>query len=305
MVFALLFADIAAAQQDPMVTQNMFNQLAINPGYAGSIDGIEANAIIRNQYMGFEGAPVTQFFNVHSGLKFLGHKHGVGLSLINDAIGFDNNLGVKLNYAYRTTAGAGDLGIGLYAGFLNKNMKGQKWVYPDGTGGSTDNLVPTTEQKPMVFDMGLGLYYKIDNLYMGLSFAHLTKPEVKYSDGSSFIGRSYFLTVSYNYQLTNPLFELRPSLFICSDIASNQVGINSLLYYNKRFWGGFTYRTVDAISVMAGLEMLGGLQLSIAYDINTSALRTYNSGSLEVMVGYAFTFKVEKDKKTYKSIRYL
>lgn len=298
---------IGYGQQDPHVTMNMFNHMAINPGHAGSFDGISAGSVVRNQYMGFSddggSAISTQYFNAHGRIKLFGMYHGLGLSLLNDKIGFNNNLGMNLAYAYRTTAGSGDLGIGVNLGFMNSKLESAEWIYP--TNGTPDVAVPSKEAKAMTFDAGFGLFYNTDNLYMGLSIAHLMESQVNYPEGNMVLDRTFYLTAGYNYQLLNPLFEVRPSVFVSSDIASTQFSINGLLMYNKRFWGGLGYRNIDAISVMAGIELISALELGVAYDFSTSAMQKYNDGSVEIMLRYNFTFKVEKDSKTYKSIRYL
>ena len=69
------------AQQDPQYSLNMLNHMTINPGYAGSQDAIEVNGLFRQQWMGFEGAPNTQVFNVNAPFKLFGKKHGAGLIL--------------------------------------------------------------------------------------------------------------------------------------------------------------------------------------------------------------------------------
>ncbi|HCX98590.1 MAG TPA: hypothetical protein DG754_00485, partial [Bacteroidales bacterium] len=64
----LLFTSLSLwAQQDPLFSHNMFNQMAINPAYAGSSDMICATAINRLQWTGFgEGAPNVTVVNVNA-----------------------------------------------------------------------------------------------------------------------------------------------------------------------------------------------------------------------------------------------
>ena len=47
----------AFSQQDPQFTHNMFNQLAVNPGFAGGQGMLSAGMINRQQWMGLEGNP--------------------------------------------------------------------------------------------------------------------------------------------------------------------------------------------------------------------------------------------------------
>jgi len=54
------------AQQEIMLSQYMFNQMVVNPGYAGSKNYISADALYRTQWVNFPGAPTTETFSIHS-----------------------------------------------------------------------------------------------------------------------------------------------------------------------------------------------------------------------------------------------
>lgn len=296
-------------QQDPQYTLNLFNHMTINPGYAGSQDAIEVNGLFRQQWIGFENAPNTQVFNVNSPFKLFGKNHGAGLSLLNDTYGFYSNIGLNLSYAYRHSVGQGTLGTGLGIGFLNQSLDAN-WVYPEN---ESDPAVPVGgEDKPMVFNLNAGIFYQTDNLFLGLSASNINKPSVKYveytgtgSENYPFIKPHFYLTAGYNYQLMNPLFEIQPGIFVKSDGTSTQFSLSGLVRYNKRFWGGLNYRTVDALSLLFGVEFLNGIRFAFAYDLTTSKIRSYSSGSLEFLLGYSFSIDIDKDKRMYKSIRFL
>jgi hypothetical protein len=57
--FVLMFtAFVNYAQQDAQFTQYMYNTININPAYAGS-RGFQYFALHRTQWVGLDGAPVT------------------------------------------------------------------------------------------------------------------------------------------------------------------------------------------------------------------------------------------------------
>ena len=120
----------AHAQQDPQFSQNMFNLMAVNPGYAGSQGLLSATLINRQQWMGFEGNPKTTLGSVHAPIKPFGISSGVGLVFMDDRLGFEKNMTIMGNYAYRLDLGPGTLGIGINLGLLSKSLNG-KWVIPD------------------------------------------------------------------------------------------------------------------------------------------------------------------------------
>ena len=75
--------------------------------------------------------------------------------------------------------------------------------------------------------------------------------------------------------------------------------------YNKRFWGGVSYRAGDAIVGIVGLELFNGVRIGYSYDFTTSRISKYSSGSHEITVGYCFDLSLDKSPQKYKSIRFL
>lgn len=304
---ALLFGVIVVfAQQDPQFSQYMSNTLAFNPGYAGSKDAICASALHRINWVGFPGAYATSMFTAHAPISPFKINSGVGVTILNDKIGYEKNLGFNVVYAYRIDIknGEGKLGIGVSAGFLNKSMNVDKWEPPEGT-PVTDPAIPNQKESAMTFDLGLGLYYRAEKLYLGLSSTNITQPKVKFEKGGPDLTRHYYITAGYNLSMPNPSFDLLPSVFIASDGSASSFDFNSIILYNKRIWGGVTYRLKAAIVGMVGLELKNGLRIGYSYDFATTKLSGYNSGTHEITLGYCFNIIREKIPHKYKSVRFL
>src|ERR1035437_2811485 len=87
------------AQQDPQYSMYMFNQLALNPAYAGSKEVLSSALVYRNQWTGISGAPTTAMFSLQTPLK--NKKIGLGMEIISDKLGPQNTSGILLSYAYR------------------------------------------------------------------------------------------------------------------------------------------------------------------------------------------------------------
>jgi len=107
----------------------------------------------------------------------------------------------------------------------------------------------------------------------------------------------------YNIQLTNQ-FQMNPSVFIKTDASAYQTDFNLTLLYEQRLWGGLGYRPGDAVIIQLGTELRNGIRFGYAYDLSTSALSKYNSGSHEIYLSYSFSLDKRKTHK-YKSIRFL
>jgi type IX secretion system PorP/SprF family membrane protein len=306
-LFLVLVIRPTFSQQDPLSSQYMFNTLTFNPGVAGTSGMICATVLNRQQWVGFTGAPATTVFNISAPVSPFGIKSGVGLVVESDNIGFDKDINISAAYSYLMDFGTGKLGIGINLGMLNKSID-PKWSIPNGdahTPVSGDPLIPETKESFVAFDAGFGLYYNTDKYYIAASVTHITQPKIKFSKGTPYVSRHYYLTAGYSYQLPNPSLELLPSVFAFSDGSEVQFAITSLVRYNKKVWGGVSYRAGDALIGIVGLELFNGIRLGYSYDFTISDIRKNSNGSHEFMINYCFDLSLGKSPMKYKSIRFL
>ncbi|MFO7851354.1 MAG: PorP/SprF family type IX secretion system membrane protein [Bacteroidota bacterium] len=297
----------AFSQIDPVSSLFMFNHMLYNPGSAGSSGMICATAMNRQQWVGFEGAPSSTVFHVNAAVRPFNIRSGVGLTIVSDKTGFDSDNSVMLSYSYITPLWNGNLGIGINAGILNKAID-PSWNIPSGdifVPPSGDPLIPDGEESHLAYDMGFGLFYNAINYYAGISVTHLTEPEIKYTTASPYIARQYYATAGYTVRLPNPNFELLPSAFVFSDGKIFQLTLNATARYNKKVWGGVSYRAGDALTGMIGIELYNGIRIGYAYDFPMNDIRKSTSGSHEFMVNYCFDLSLGRSSKRYKSIRFL
>ncbi|MEN8201240.1 MAG: type IX secretion system membrane protein PorP/SprF [Bacteroidota bacterium] len=294
------------AQQDPKFSQNMFLVPVFNPGAVGSTNKICMGAAFRNQWTGLPDAPVVTTFTAHMPVNFLGRTHGIGINMMNDNLGFNNDFQFSASYAFRMDLGTGSLGIGANVGLANQALS-PDWNGADVIKWEGDPTIPQNGGSVFGFDMGLGVYYNTDNLYVGASTTHLNQTSFDYPEdvAETKLIRHYYLVAGYNIQLTNPMFEVMPSLMLQSDARSNHIYVNTNVRYNKRFWGGVSYSVGGALTALFGIELMNGIKIGYSYDFELSPLMKYNSGSHEVTVRYCFDLSVDKSPQKYKSIRFL
>jgi len=296
----------ASAQQDPQISQNMFNQLMVNPGFAGNSGEINLMLLNRQQWAGFPGAPVTTVFQTDATLKLIGESDGLGFTVVKDAIGYEKNVSFGIDYAFRLRLGQGQLGCGVSLGVMNKNLT-PGWT--DTQGGdlvdSSDPALPKQEVNGVLTDVGAGLYYRHKKYFLAFSSTHLTQPSFAFEEkGHYSLIRHYYLSGGYNMVMNDDRFTVQPSFFFKSDGTTSQVDLDLMLQYNRRFWGGIGYRNQDAVMIFLGFEMQNGLKIGYSYDLNTSVLSRYNSGSHELFVSYAVLINKNRGQKT-KSVRFL
>jgi len=305
LVLLVLFSVLSAsAQWDPQFSQNMFNKLANNPGFAGSKGLISTSVLHRSQWLGFGddgGAAIsTQNFSIDSEIPFFG---GVGLNIVKDNIAEFSNLGLQASYAYRTEIGVGQIGMGMSIGMFQSGLNGGA-LRPAESGDAV--IEGIGDVKGSKFDIGAGVYFNTQDMYIGLSSSHMSEPTIEWTDGNSVtLERHYFLIAGYAYQI-NPELSLNPSIYLKSDGATSQLDINTNLIHfykdNKKMWGGVSYRLDDGLILLAGMDLKEDLSLGIGYDVNMSNI---NSNSFEVMLGYNFRIKRNKAVSRYKNPRFL
>jgi type IX secretion system PorP/SprF family membrane protein len=307
-ILALIIpVSIVSGQQDAVLSNYMFNTQTYNPGYSGMTGMITATALTRQQWVGFPGAPSTMIFNVNMPFSLFGLRSGTGLLVSADKYGFSNDIDFALSYSYLSQIGTGTLGAGISAGVLNKTIS-PEWYIPSGPGHTPpagDPLIPENDESFVAMDISAGVYYQGLNYYAGFSVTHLNQPKIKYSETATYVSRQYYLTAGYYLQLPNPAFELIPSVFIVNDGAATQYLATGMVRYNKKIWGGVSYRISDAITGFAGIELYNGLKVGYGYDFPVSEIRKGTSGSHEFLVSYSFDLGLGKSTSKYRSIRFL
>jgi type IX secretion system PorP/SprF family membrane protein len=295
----ILFSCVmAVAQQDPQYSHNMFTKLAVNPAHAGAYDAICGTLLYRNQWTGFgEGTPKTFVLMAEMPVQKL--RGGLGLTVISDKLGFENNLTARGAYAHKLDLGSGYLNLGLDVAYMQKSLDGD-WIYNQ----ANDPSIPQGAVSGGTIDFGFGAYFYNENLYAGISSSHLSEGDLKTDNVTTKLKRHYYLMAGYDYEL-NPDITLKPSLMVKSDATSTQVDINTNVQLQNKFWLGASYRLQDAIVILAGLEVTQNLKVGYAYDLTTSDIKTYSSGTHELMINYCFRVKPSVPRQFHKNVRFL
>lgn len=308
LLLGFFFPVSVSGQQEPQITLNMFNHMAVNPGYAGLRDAICVTGIVRNQWVGIEDtegnkvSPQTFVISGDSPIRLL--RGGISATVMQDKIGYFKDVYVKLGYAYNRPMGNGELGIGFNVGFLNKSLDFSKFKPVDGG----DPLLTGGNESTMFTDLSVGAFYLEPNgLYLGLSSTQILEGSRQLgssSTGTEFkLRRHYYATAGYEISwIRNPAFVLIPGAFAKYDGTTFQIDLNTIVEYNRKFWGGLTYRFQETTAVMMGMS-IKDISFGYAYDIPLS--RIGGAGSHEVMVRYCFKLELEKAKRSFRNTRFL
>lgn len=329
LAFAVLmvgFSCLAIAQQEAQFTQYMFNRLSYNPAYAGSNGSICATALYRSQWMGLkldapiEGldagkVPTDYLFSIDMPVKAL--HGGIGLTVAGAEIGYNNSIGVNLDYAFRIYWGQGTLAAAIEGNMFNVKKGYAQLRGSDDLAGanpsspSSDPSLPSQQaESDMLFDLSTGLYYNVPGAYyLGFSLKNVLGTRSTTLNYGNV--RTMYLMGGFDYTLPfHPSFKLRPSVLVkTTNFTSWQVDASCLLDYQNFFWLGAAYRFNDAVSLLGGITW-NKLRVGVGYDITTSKLGAYkggrSAGSLELYLRYCFKVIIPQRSVTmYRNTRYL
>jgi type IX secretion system PorP/SprF family membrane protein len=289
----ILFIPLSAAGQlTPVTNQYILNPLTINPAFAGNRGALNIAAFYRKQWVGIKGAPETMTFAVDA--PFHDNKLGLGLIITNDKIGVTKETQFNSNYAYRVYTGKGNLSLGLGAGMVITNTAWSDLVVLD----QGDELYLIDSRVFVVPNFSFGAYYSFHNYFAGFSIPKLLSYKFN-SDKNKYVlkndpGDYYFLlNTGYLFDISQN-FKFLPSTLVAFSPGDKLLyDINAHFNLVNRLWIGATYRSNRSIVGLVHFQLNNQLKFGYTYEFDFGNLRTYSSGSHEVMIRYEFRYNVE------------
>ncbi|MCI4443832.1 MAG: type IX secretion system membrane protein PorP/SprF [Lentimicrobium sp.] len=290
LLFALMFTGVLSyAQQDAQFTQYMYNTINVNPAYAGSRGALSMFALHRTQWVGLDGAPVTNTVSVNTPLN--NSNLGLGVSLINDKIGptTENAISADLSYTIQTSE-TWKLSFGIKATANLFDLDASKLNPVNAADPSLQNYSKFTP------NIGAGLYLHSDKAYVGFSVPNFIETN-RYNDNEVAIFKeriSYYLIAGYVFDLSNTV-KFKPALLTkMVEGAPLQVDISGNFMFYDKFMLGVAYRWSASMSAMVGFQVSDGLYIGYGYDKETTNLKNYNSGSHEIFLRYELFNNIQK-----------
>ena len=286
-ICVLCFAGLIEAQQLPQYSNYMINDYVLNPALSGTQDNFEVKSNNRYQWVGITDAPRTYILSANGPYK--SKNMGYGGYLFTDITGPTRRIGFSLSYAYHVKLNEKmKLSLGLSGGLLQFAVDGSKLTFHD----QGDVALSNGMQSVIVPDFGFGALFHTDNYYIGASVPQLYQSKLKFFDYTtstlSTLATHYFLMGGYKYNL-NDNIRIEPSVLVkFVNPAPVQADIGVRVVYKNMAWAGVGYRTSDAIPVMVGYTYQNYLMFAYSYDIITSNLRNYSTGTHEIMFGLKF-----------------
>lgn len=279
---------VSYAQQDAQFTQYMYNTINVNPAYAGSRGAMSIFALHRTQWIGLDGAPVTNAVSINTPLN--GSNLGLGVSLVNDKIGptHENTISADLSYTIPTSETFKlSFGIKATANLFDLDASKLTNVDPDPSLQNYSKFSP---------NIGAGIYLHSDKAYIGFSVPNFIETQ-RYDDNEIKIFKekiNYYLIAGYVFDMGDSV-KFKPALLTKMVQGTPlQVDVSGNFMFNDKFVVGIAYRWSAALSAMVGFQVSDGLYIGYGYDRETTHLNNYNSGSHEIFLRYEIFNNIDK-----------
>jgi type IX secretion system PorP/SprF family membrane protein len=260
----------------------MYNTINVNPAYAGSRGVLSVFGLHRTQWVGLDGAPTTNAFSINSPIN--NSNLGVGLSFVNDKIGptVENTISADLSYTIKTSETYKlSFGIKGTANLFNLDINKLK-IQNQG-----DPLLQNLNNN-FSPNVGAGVYFHSDKSYLGLSIPNFFQTK-RYDDNDIAVYKermNLYLIGGYVFDLSSNL-KFKPAfLGKVVEGAPLQLDLSGNFLINEKFVLGAAWRWSAAVSAMAGFQVSDGLYIGYGYDLETTKLANYNSGSHEIFLRF-------------------
>lgn len=273
--------NMVISQQDPQITQYIYNTGSINPAYSGTRGHSIITATVREQWIGVDGAPKTQVLSYDGALS---ERLGLGINVINDKLGPASEIyfGANLSYGIKTGE-EGVLALGLRLGFSHLNVDWSK-----GRAQTPDRIfqVNINEFYPSV---GGGVYYYEPNFYLGASIPNFLNNNI-YNDESynSIVKRLHYnIMGGYVFELSRSVKFKPATLVKLVGGAPIIIDLSTSFIFNDNFVLGLGWRANESVTSMIGIHLSKSLLFSLSYDLPISEFTNYKVGTFEAVLQWS------------------
>ena len=293
-----LFTFVANAQ-DPLSSQYMFNGYLVNPAYSATTENTTIMGGYRNQWTGFEGAPITYYASAYAPIYRMGAALGnrnamnklrkrthtrrprpmnygsLGIMAMSDNIGPFSDTKASVSYAYNMVlSGDFEMIAGASIGFKQRSLAGSELITAD-----FDPAIGTYSFTKLGLEASAGIWLYSEHLYGGFA-AH------RLSTVTGIPFTNFFLTAGASLPIDdNDVFHLVPSFMLrVGPPQPIQADLNCKLWYKDAFWIGASGRTNLTAVGLIGFRVFKTLALGYSYDVPFSEVKLLNNPSHEVWI---------------------
>jgi type IX secretion system PorP/SprF family membrane protein len=272
----------AKAQQSGSYTQYMDNQTPLNPAYSLLDKAGSVNALVRQQYVGINGAPNTFIFNGNLPVESI--NGASGLIIDNDNFAIEHQFTANLYFAKAVQlSGNGFLSVGLDFGIRN--------YVADYSGLAPDDPAFRNDVRETKANIGFGVLYFTDEYYIGVAVPQLTFRDL--GDGSllnnDYFRNHYYFSAGIIENLGEDI-KIKPAALVSYVRGVPLIADISATFYFKNALGlGINYRTNNEMAGIVSYN-IGQVHIGYSYQFGTTSsnIGGFNNATHEITLGYRF-----------------
>lgn len=300
-IFALgiCFCSVMAfGQQENQFTQFMYNQLYVNPAYAGARGIPTLTALYRQQWVGFTGAPESKLLSFNAPL--FGDRVGFGMTVANHTLGIENKWDATMAYSYHVAINEeSSVRFGLQGSlrYYGIDFADPSVIVP--TPGVLDQSITADKELNQYFgNFGVGIYLNLKNTYLGISVPHFFPNELGINPDVSNVP-DIAQSFSHYYFMAGTMVPITDNIQFKPAVLAKYVNnapfdldVNLSLLFNEVFTAGLSYRlggdgSGDSVDLIA-MYQINSVGIGAAYDFSLSEVAESGTGSFEVLLRYDF-----------------
>lgn len=281
----------AWGQQHWAYSQFMFNPFEMNGALAGSYDRASVSLRHRSQWIGLEGAPVSQQFAIHGPVARL----GAGVRVNHEQIGLRSQTSARVSVAYPLALASGELRFALGGGLVY-----DQWHTSQATLHDPDESFATGAPNLSRGVLDAALSFQAKTWYAGVEALNLNAPEaavLSWSDYRLQTQINGIVGVEFVLDERNAIRPAAALRWTANHPLSAELCAAWL--WNDRLWVGGGYRLNYGALAHVQYAITPVFRLGYAYDHTVGPLANSQTGSHEAFLGWTFT-----SSKSSNSVRH-
>jgi len=299
----LIWGSYTYGQQDAQLSMYLRNPVQFNSAHAGTNGSMRTMLINRAQWVGWDGAPRTQFISSHA--PVLRNRMGVGITALRDRSGArgHNEFMVHGAYHFPKKIQSFNISTGLSLG-----VQSNRFDFSDLQVNDINDPLQAMAYKESAFNAGFGCAAHNDVWYFGLAIPHLVEQPMGFQGSGPVQRRHYYLTTAYVKQM-NSVLDVRGAVLmkkVSGAPMTADFGVEAWVLdkYSLgamvRWREGIGFQASYALDDHGSIPYNDQLRVYYAVDFPLNGLANRNFGSHELGISWDFGYR----RNAYQSPRY-
>ena len=263
-----------------------------NPASAGSESCLNMRMGVRSQWVGFDGAPTSQFASLTGRVAGSNsHIHGMGGYVLNEEIGPWSHTQLKLAYASKVKLfNGGRLSAGVALGVSQYRFD----VVLNGVASTLDEALNGQNASQTAFpSMDFGLWYEDSHNVAAFSIQNVVPTSLDQLANQSTVPRTYVLTGGKVVSLDRR-FKFRPAAQVrLSSGLPAAIDLQGSFSLDNRWSMGLGYRNRSALIGVMSIKLFDSMTVGYAYDFGVSSIRSGATSSHEIVISLSSCDKAD------------